>query len=77
MMVVCGTNVATASGRTVDRGLSLSVKLSQTGVIGGHLTVMMTCLFGVVHEMTTRSIGTETDAVKGAAQLRLVFGMTL
>jgi ABC-type spermidine/putrescine transport system permease subunit II len=57
--------------------LTLSIHLGQASVVGGHLTIVMACLFGVVDKVTARTVRTEAHTVEGAAQLGFVFGMAL
>lgn len=46
-------------------------------MIGGHRTVMIPGLFGIVDKVAPRSVRTEPDTVERAAQLGLVLWMTL
>jgi hypothetical protein len=51
--------------------------LGQTCVVGAHISIVISGLFGIVHEMTTWSIWTETDAMKCATQFCLVLRVAL
>lgn len=46
-------------------------------MIGGHRTVMVPGLFGIVHKVAPGSIRTEAHTVERTAQLGLVLWMTL